>query len=314
MISSGIGVVDIVTYIPEHRVRLLDSHSQFGVTLPQAKIYEQFYKLKNIPISIDRSLVEFFTHAILKLINKYPDTIYSTKILINAHTSPVIHYYGTSLIRTIQQKFNFRNCMTIATTLNKCVASIQALTIAKEFLLQNHKDDTAIIITGEICYTNDLRHVPNTSVAGDGCAVVLLSRQKFNHEIRSTQTITDGKYSKGIWMSNNERASYDLQYVDYVASIIRKALEQNNLYFKDLALIIPHNINRPSWEKVAKKLKIDLNKIYLKNIAETSHILGADVFINLKSAILENKIKPGDKTLLASVGIGANYGYAFLNH
>lgn len=311
---NPIGIIDIATHIPESCLKVIDCCNLIGITPIQAKIYSQFYKIPNLIIAREQTLLEFISKPLTKLLLLYPEIRETTTLIIYAHTGPISCEFGSSIIKVIQQHFGFKRALTFGTTLYKCVGSIKSLEIVAQFFTRNQKTDTAIILCGEIACAKSVRHVPNTSISGDACVAVLLGNSKYQHQLIACNTNVDGRFAKGIWMNPAELTSFDKQYIPYLTSTITRALASNHLSLNDISMIIPHNINLPSWTKVAKALGISIDKIYLDNVQRIGHILGADVFINLATALANNQIKPHDQTLMFSVGIGASYGYALWQH
>lgn len=307
------GIIDVESYIPATMSSIIDRCDDIGIDPVQAKIFERIYKLPQISVANEASMLDFISKPIEKLQTKYPDIHKTTKIIIYAHTSTMICTYGKSVVRSVQQKFGFKDAVVIGTTMNKCAASIHAIGVAKQYLTKREKNATAIIITGEICYSEKVRLIPNTSVAGDACAAILLSNNS-RHGLLAHNTIVDGFYARGVWLQPDEIASYDKQYISRVSNIIKEGLKANKLSLSDIDLLLPHNINVPSWLKVSKELGISSEQIYLDNIPRIGHTLGADVFINLQSALSDHRIHKGNKTFMFSVGLGACYGYAILQH
>ena len=87
--------------------------------------------------------------------------------------------------------------------------------------------------------------------------------------------------------------------------ITRTAVRQAGVELSDLAIILPHNVNRASWVRVAGLLELPLDRVYLDNVPITGHSFCADPFVNYRSAIDADLLPPGRPYLLASVGLGA---------
>ncbi|CDL86204.1 Similarities with 3-oxoacyl-acyl carrier protein synthase III (fragment) [Xenorhabdus cabanillasii JM26] len=62
------------------------------------------------------------------------------------------------------------------------------------------------------------------------------------------------------------------------------------------------------WRRAAEFIGVNIDKIFLENISETSHCFGADMLINLHSLQIKGTLFPGDKVLLVSAGIGGLFG------
>lgn len=308
-----LNLLDIAVYIPPILKKVTDCYELIGINLVEAKIYEKIFKIKQIPIAQESTSYDFFAKVVQELLKNNPQCLVTTELIIYAHTSSITNVFGQSLVRFIQQKFGFKNAICFGITLNKCVSSIASLDLISNYLFKNNKS-TAIILSGEICFSSTLRHVPGMSVAGDACCAVLIGEQTDKPRLIAYGTSIDGLYAKGIWLNREERAIYDNKYISFVSSYITNVLSKYNLSLDDIDIIIPHNINEPSWLKVAQRLNVKSKKIFLDNISQIGHILGADVYINLKKSQDLNYIKPNMKSFMFSVGLGASYGYAIWQH
>jgi len=312
--NTTLSLIDVITYIPEYRPLVSEIIDEVGITSVQAKIYERIYKLHSVPIAQESSQMEFLIRPIRVLLERYPGIQERVQLIIYAHTSAITTEFGASVIQDIKRDCGFDQALTFGTTLNKCVASIKALEIADQFLSDKESDALGLIVSGEICYSDAIRHIPSTSIGGDAAIAVLVSKKNGKHKLLKTGTFTDGRFAKGMWMNNKELAEYDSSYIQVIVEKIKSVLSELKLNLNDIDLILPHNINIPSWQKVATTLGMPLDKIYLSNIPKTAHTLGADVFLNLDSAYREKRLRPGMKSMMVSVGLGASYGYAIWEH
>ncbi len=92
------------------------------------------------------------------------------------------------------------------------------------------------------------------------------------------------------------------------------ALDTAGLGLDDVAWVFPHNVNRISWERVARRLGFPLERIFLDNVPVTGHCFCADPFINYRTARDLGRLAPGDRYLLATVGLGATFSAMVLEH
>jgi 3-oxoacyl-[acyl-carrier-protein] synthase-3 len=104
--------------------------------------------------------------------------------------------------------------------------------------------------------------------------------------------------------------------VYYLASyrLIRSTLAKASLTMDDIRLIIPHNINKPSWRKILAALRCSESKLFAENIGRCGHVCSADLMINLSDAIEAGRLQKGDYFMLFTVGLGAVWACAILQH
>jgi 3-oxoacyl-[acyl-carrier-protein] synthase-3 len=65
---------------------------------------------------------------------------------------------------------------------------------------------------------------------------------------------------------------------------------------------------------LAKYMDIDSKKFFTENVAKTAHCFGADVFLNLESAISAKVFKKGDYYMMFLIGVSGSFGTAILQY
>jgi 3-oxoacyl-[acyl-carrier-protein] synthase-3 len=88
-----------------------------------------------------------------------------------------------------------------------------------------------------------------------------------------------------------------------IGAVSRVLLERNRLTFDDLAWIVPHSGTAGVQAMVAENLGVPASKI-LTNLPLIGNVTTASIPTALAHFVAEGKIKPGDRVLSASVGLG----------
>ncbi|GAB1428929.1 hypothetical protein MASR2M17_23640 [Aminivibrio sp.] len=88
-------------------------------------------------------------------------------------------------------------------------------------------------------------------------------------------------------------------------------LERNGLTTADIDLIIPHQANIRIIEAIAKKLDVDMGRIYV-NVDRIGNTSAASIPIALTEAVATGRIRPGMQVLLSSFGGGFTWASALL--
>ena len=91
--------------------------------------------------------------------------------------------------------------------------------------------------------------------------------------------------------------------------VINEALEHNDIKIEDVKLIVPHQANFRISEAVAKRLGVDIEKIY-SNIHKYGNTTAASIPIALCEALEQNRISKGDIIILAAFGAGYTWASA----
>jgi 3-oxoacyl-[acyl-carrier-protein] synthase-3 len=114
-----------------------------------------------------------------------------------------------------------------------------------------------------------------------------------------------------------EKDEYDLfrrQYPEILHEVVGGALEAAGLHPRDVALLLPHNVNRLSWARLSDVLQIPAERTYLDNIARTGHCFCADPFLNYRTVTELGLLSPGDHYVMVSVGLGATFSAMVFQH
>jgi len=123
--------------------------------------------------------------------------------------------------------------------------------------------------------------------------------------VLSYEWLVDGEFRDGATMSETTRSHFHQRYPHILAGIIRAAVAKAGLELADISIVLPHNVNRAGWVRVAKLLELPLGRVFLDNVPVTGHAFCADPFVNYVSAVDVDLLPPGRPYLMASVGDGA---------
>lgn len=282
-------------YIPNTFYPIETLISQTNLPQETLNIFKRIYGLSTIPIENQLTLSELIMEPQKKL-RQTPKIDY----LFYIHTASLIAPFG----------FNLNNCLlfkkpaiTLSITAYKCVSFFKALSILSKLFTQRNKI-CAAIITGEIAYTPSLRLAPRSSIIGDASTITLLSNQGEHHELQSIEIYHLKNYAKGIYLHEDEMRQLDNVFIVNMVKTISSAIINAKLTLQQIQLLLPHNINIPTWKKIASTLTFPYEKIFTDNIPRFGHCFCSDQIINLSDAITKKILQKGDYYLMAACGMG----------
>ena len=307
-------IENVQYFVPSTRLKIEDSLERFSLQKAQAKVYQKFYGLEEVPCAEGMSMVELISEPIKALLDKAEVNKNDIKYLIHAHTAKVITRFGHSVVREVQEKLQLTDALAFGTSLNNCASTLNALEIAACLLKNHDKNARAIVVTGERAFTPTVQVIPNTSITGDAAAAALISLQGKQDRLIHLEMHTEGQFYRGIWLTPEESKAFEKTYAPSLAETILKAVEKSNVSLKEIKYILPHNVNLISWENVAKVLQYPLENIYLSNVKKYAHCFGADIMMNYVDVKKANLLNPGDYYLMATVGLGATFAAAVFQH
>jgi len=198
--------------------------------------------------------------------------------------------------------------------LNNCASIFNAFEIAAQLLQATDKGKKAIILVGDLTFTQSLRLVTNASVMGDASAAVLVSHSHTDNKLIATALLTAGKYTAGIWIEPALQRDFEAHFARLLKQVIDEVLMKAKLTLQDIALIIPHNVNRYIWRDFSKTFSIPFEKFFIENISRYAHCFGADMIINYVDVHHKGLLKKGDYYLMLTVGLGAVFCATLLQY
>lgn len=286
-------------FIPEKKLSIIEMESETGLSKSMLSIFKSIYGLQSIPVwqGDTQSLLKYpLEHLCLS--NPIADRI---EYIIYVHTASWISLIDDRVDCFLQRYFPSSQVSIFESTLYKCVGFFKAIELLSQIMAQ---DSLALILTGESAFTPKLRVVPRSTIAGDAATATLLSRTGSAHHLLSVYTKLIPHYEKGIYLSDTELKAFESSYIAETQAVIKQVLSNAGITLSQITLILPHNVNRPTWLKIADALSFPIEKIYLKNIPLLGHCFCSDHIINLNDAILEEWLQQGDYYLMVGCGLG----------
>lgn len=137
----------------------------------------------------------------------------------------------------------------------------------------------------------------------DAACAVLIDDSAERHRILASAHVTKGYYWEGDARRNEIVASYFPTAKHVIAETLRRAEWRP----EDVTWVLPHNISVRSWEILLGLTGIARERLWCRNVARVGHTLAGDNFINLRDALEEGTVCPGDRLLLFSYGYGAHW-------
>jgi 3-oxoacyl-[acyl-carrier-protein] synthase-3 len=208
----------------------------------------------------------------------------------------------------LQYDFGLLNATVIGISQTGCMGMMTAVKCAADFLAAGAAEN-ALCISADVFPPGAKREVIYNLIS-DGACAVLVRKNGCRNFLRAHRHITKGYY----WDNVARRNEIIAAYFPTARNIICDTLTEAGVNLEELALVIPHNVSRRSWQILLGLVGIKPERLFHENISAIGHIIAADNFINLKDAADRGKINRGDKVLLFNFGFGANWGCMLLEH
>ena len=182
-----------------------------------------------------------------------------------------------------------------------CTSLFAAVRMARA-LIQAADARRVLCVCAEFFPEDAGREALYNCTADAACAVLVDAHSDRSRIVASAQT-TKGYYWDADAMPNEIVASY----FPTAAYVIAQALRRAGWSPNDVSLVIPHNVSVRSWEILLGLTGIERARLWCRNVARIGHTLAGDNFINLRDAIDDGSVTPGDRLLLFSYGYGAHW-------
>jgi len=207
-----------------------------------------------------------------------------------------------------------------------CAGFIYAMATAQQFIARGTYTNALVVGAEVLSAVTDWQDRGTCVLFGDGAGAAVLAEVK-SAGILSTYLGSDGaqadllKIPAGGSRNPTTRDTLDSRQhyikmegnevfklaVTIMAEAAQVALKKAGLACKDVNLVIPHQANMRIITAMAKKLGLDMDKVYL-NIGKYGNMSSASTATALCEAVKEGRINKGDIVLLDAFGAGLVWG------
>jgi 3-oxoacyl-[acyl-carrier-protein] synthase III len=209
----------------------------------------------------------------------------------------------------LQYDFGFVNARPIGVSQSGCLGLMTAISLGRALLTADASIARVLCVSVDVLPAGSTREILY-NVISDGACALLLERGPGPNRIVAERQITKGYYWDCEALANEIVAAY----FPTARTIIADTLGAAGLTRDDVALIVPHNVSRRSWEILLQLTGLDAERLYADNIALKAHVISGDNFINLKDAGSAGRLQQGDRLLLFNFGFGASWACMVLQH
>ncbi len=210
-----------------------------------------------------------------------------------------------------------------------CTGFISALAAAEGMLLTGNYRNALVVASEILSRVTDWEDRSTCVLFGDGAGAAVLSPGTGESGILSTHLGASGAYSDLLYLpaggslnpASHETVDNRLHYmrmegnkvfkiaVQKMAEGSHSSLEKAGLGIEDLKIVVPHQANLRIIKALAKKLDLDMEKIYV-NIVKYGNMSAATTAVGLDEIIRKGLASEGDIIQLVAFGGGLTWGAA----
>jgi 3-oxoacyl-[acyl-carrier-protein] synthase III len=285
-----------------------------GMPDTQRDLYLHTHGLQQVHVArAKEGPAEMSIKAVRNLLQEYEIDPLRVDAVILYHTMWLLSLEPRTLVGELQQALGLKRACGFSVGGQHCASSLAALRTAQNMIAAGSAEN--VVLVGIDSFLGSLnREIPGTTLQGEGASAALVQAGCNRNRILSIATHVDGSFYKGITATEREWEKFNLTYYIAGTRLIRQALKKLSLSLDDVALIIPHNTNLSSCEKIRSILSFSPEKVFTDNIRQCGHICSSDLVINLTDAVRAGKLQKGNFYLMFTVGLGAAWSCAILQH
>jgi 3-oxoacyl-[acyl-carrier-protein] synthase-3 len=303
----------VSVYLPPVRMSVESLAGPLGLTDMQVKLFRRFHGLREVRRDPDGSLPALLMKAAAGL-DALRGQEHRVRYVLYARTMPVVGPYPVNPLHEVCRALGLGHALAFTVTHQSCASGLLAIDVAGRLLAADTADGQdgqagplALVLTGEKAFTREAQVFADTTIFGEGASACLVSAFGARDRLLAYASNVRGDFDSD---SGANDARLQREYRPSLAEVMRRALDEAGLTLDDIRVVLPHNVNMVTWQRMCLLLKFPLDRVVLDNIPTSGHVFCADVFANYKTACERGLLQPGDRYLAAAVGAGGGATFA----
>lgn len=306
-------LLEVAGYLPPQSVEIDDLADELEITPFDLQAFHRYFDLHRVRLAPQLDLRGLMEHAAAGLTGLRGNE-HRVRYVLAGRTLATVGPASANALHEACQALGLGHAVALTVNQHACASGLLAVDLAGRLLAADGDPDAlALVLTGEKADIPGSRTIPGTTVMGECAAACLVAPGGGRGQLLGYAARTHGRYHR-VEQPKELADQFGREYCDMLADAMRAALADAGLGFDDLALILPHNVNRFSWSRVCHLVGVPLSRVHLDNMPELGHAFGADAFVNYADAVARGRLAPGDRCLLAGVGLGATFAAMVVQH
>ena len=300
----------VSVYLPPVRIPIENLAGPLGLTDMQVKLFRRFHGLREVGRDPDTSLYGLLMKALAGL-DALRGQEHRVRYVLHARAMPVIGPYPVNPLHEVCRALGLDHALAFTVTHQSCASGLLAIDLAGRLLAADTADGQAgplaLILSGEKAFTREAQMFADTTIFGEGAAACLVSAFGARDRLLAYASNVRGEFDSA---TGENDARLQREYRPSLAEVMRRALDEAGLTLDDIRVVLPHNVNVVTWQRMCLLLKFPRDRVLLDNIPTSGHVFCADMFANYKTACERGLLQPGDRYLAAAVGAGGGATFA----
>ena len=309
----------VSVYLPPVRKSVESLAGPLGLTDMQVKLFRRFHGLREVGRDPDASLPALLMKAAAGL-DALRGQEHRVRYVLYARTMPVVAPYPVNPLHEVCRALGLDHALAFTVTHQSCAGGLLAIDMAGRLLAAETADGPdepdgpdsqsgplALILAGEKAFTREAQMFADTTIFGEGASACLVSAFGARDRMLAYAANVRGEFDSA---TGGNDARLQREYRPSLAEVMHRALAEAGLTLDDIRVVLPHNVNVVTWQRMCLLLKFPLDRVLLDNIPASGHVFCADVFANYQTACERGLLRPGDHYLAAAVGAGGGATFA----
>ena len=306
----------VSVYLPPVRTPIESLAGPLGLTDMQVKLFRRFHGLREVGRDPDSSLSGLLMKAVAGL-DALRGQAHRVRYVLYARTMPVVAPYPVNSLHEVCHTLGLDHALAFTVTHQSCAGGLLAIDMAGRLLAADSPDGPdgpdgpdaplALILCGEKAFTREAQMFADTTIFGEGASACLVSAFGARDRLLAYASNVRGEFDSA---TGENEVRLQREYRPSLAEVMRQALDEAGLTLDDIRVVLPHNVNLVTWQRMCVLLKFPLDRVVLDNIPASGHVFCADVFANYQTACERGLLQPGDRYLAAAVGAGGGATFA----
>ncbi|WP_367128728.1 3-oxoacyl-[acyl-carrier-protein] synthase III C-terminal domain-containing protein [Saccharothrix sp. HUAS TT1] len=292
----------VSVHTPAFRVPIEDLADPLGLTDVQVRLFRRFHGLDQVRFDPERSAADLLRAAVAGLAALRGQE-HRVRYVVHGRAMPVVAPHPHNALHEVCHEFGLGHALAFTVTQQGCASGLLAVELAGRLLAGDPADDAlALVLTGEKAFTRDARLLPGTSLFGEGASACLVSADGPRDRMLSFACAQRGEFDTEFGESAER---FQREYRPALAEVIHRAVADAGLALDDIRLVLPHNVNVVTWQRLCLLVGFPVQRVLLSNVPDNGHLFCSDAFANYRTAVERDLLREGDHYLIATVGAGA---------
>jgi 3-oxoacyl-[acyl-carrier-protein] synthase III len=305
----------VSVYMPPLRIPIEHLADSLGLTDTQVKLFRRFHGLREVSRDPEASLYDLLMKAAAGL-DALRGQEHRVRYVLYARTMPVVGPYPVNPLDEVCRALGLDHALAFTVTHQSCASGLLAIDMAGRLLAGDTADGPngwqgsgplALVLSGEKAFTRQAQVFADTTVFGEGASACLVSAFGTRDRLLAYASHVRGEFDSA---TGENDAWLQREYRPSLAEVMRQALAEAGLTLDDIRVVLPHNVNLVTWQRMCRLLDFPLDRVLVDNIPSSGHVFCADMFANYQTARERGLLQPGDRYLAAAVGAGGGATFA----